>query len=139
MQFIRRVYSSFLSLFPKNYREEYSEELQAVFNLSLDDAMKIGSMEVAGVILRELIGLPTAILHEHLRKPRYGSVAQASIFEQGNHMETIMKIRLAAQDSWMAILATLLPLWLLSFTIMVEGFPHPQFRSRWQLSRLPSR
>jgi hypothetical protein len=114
-----------LSFYPKAYLEEYGEELKAVFDLSLDDAMKIGRIEVARVILREMIGLPTAILYEHLRKPKYGLVAQTAIFEKGNHMEAIMKIRWAAQDSWMAILATLLPLWLLSFTIMVEGFPNP--------------
>jgi hypothetical protein len=40
-------------------------------------------------------------------------------------METIKKIRWATEDSWVAILASLLPLWLLSFTIMAEGFPRP--------------
>lgn len=40
-------------------------------------------------------------------------------------MKAIRKIEWTAQDSWMAILVTLLPLWLFSFAIMVEGFPDP--------------
>jgi hypothetical protein len=125
MQFLRWLYGSFLNLFPRAYREEYGEELQMVFNLSLDDAMKIGGMEVAGVVLRELMGLPTAILYEHLRKPKYGLVAQASSFAKGNFMETIQEIGWADLGSWTATVASLLPLWLLSFAFafMGAGFP----------------
>jgi hypothetical protein len=32
---------------------------------------------------------------------------------------------MGSEDSWIATLASLLPLWLLSFAIMVEGFPQP--------------
>lgn len=70
MEFVRRVYGSLLLLFPEKYREEYGEELQAVFNLSLHDAMSTGIREAAKVILFELIGLPKAILYEHLRQRR---------------------------------------------------------------------
>jgi hypothetical protein len=40
-------------------------------------------------------------------------------------METIKKIQWISEDSWMATLASLLPLWLLSVAVMVEGFPSP--------------
>jgi hypothetical protein len=40
-------------------------------------------------------------------------------------MKAIRKIEWTAPDSWMVILVTLLPLWLFSFAIMVEGFPDP--------------
>jgi hypothetical protein len=40
-------------------------------------------------------------------------------------MKAIRKLEGAAQASWMAILATLLPLWLFSFAILTEGFPDP--------------
>jgi hypothetical protein len=70
MQFLRRIYGLLLNLFPKTYREEYSDELQAVFNLSLDDAHTIGGLELALIILREFFSLPGAILHEHLRERR---------------------------------------------------------------------
>lgn len=40
-------------------------------------------------------------------------------------METIKNARWAASDSWIAAIASLLPLWLLSIAILVEGFPRP--------------
>ena len=114
---MRGLYSLVLHLFPKAYREEYGDELQTVFNLSFDDAMKIGWLEVAGVILRELMSLPKAILYEHLRKPRYGLVTQASILEKDSYMKTIPKLEWEELGSWKATLASLLPLWLFFFAI----------------------
>ena len=40
-------------------------------------------------------------------------------------METIKKTRWFPEASWLATLASLLPLWLLSLAITVEGFPKP--------------
>lgn len=40
-------------------------------------------------------------------------------------METIKKIRWAPEHSWIPTLASLLPFWLLSLAVMVEGFPKP--------------
>jgi len=67
---VRRFYSILLYLFPRTYREEYGDELWAVFNLSLDDAWKAGRLETLGLTLRELSGLPGAILYELLRERR---------------------------------------------------------------------
>ena len=44
-------------------------------------------------------------------------------------MEAIKKLQWAEADSWLATLASLLPLWLLSFAIMAEGFPQPPLSS----------
>lgn len=70
MRFIHRFYGWLLFLFPSGYREEYGDELQRVFNLSLGEEMKMGWVNVTGVLLRELAGLPKAILYEHLRERR---------------------------------------------------------------------
>jgi len=67
-QFLRKFHRLLLNLYPKKYREEYSEELHTVFNLSLDDAM--GRVEEIEIFLRELAGLPKAILYEHMRERR---------------------------------------------------------------------
>lgn len=40
-------------------------------------------------------------------------------------MESVKEIRWADPRSWSTALASLLPLWLLSFAIMAEGFPRP--------------
>lgn len=43
---LHRFYGLLLKLFPQKYRQEYGEELQAVFGLSLDDAVAMGGFEV---------------------------------------------------------------------------------------------
>jgi hypothetical protein len=40
-------------------------------------------------------------------------------------MNAMRKIEWTVQDSWIATLTTLLPLWLLSVAILTEGFPDP--------------
>ena len=65
---MRKVYALLLNLFPRSYRAEYGDELLAVFNLSMDDAITRGRLEAALVVLHELISLPSAIIYEHLRE-----------------------------------------------------------------------
>lgn len=67
---MKRLYALLLYLFPRTYRKEYGEELQAVFDLSLDDAMAAGGAVFTLVALRELVNLPQAIIYEHLRERR---------------------------------------------------------------------
>jgi hypothetical protein len=57
-------------LYPKAFREEYGEELQSVFDLSVDGAATKGGFELEGLILRELVSLPKAVFLEHLRERR---------------------------------------------------------------------
>ncbi len=70
-------------------RIQRCNELQAVFNLSLDDAKGWG--EVIKVFLYELMGLPQAILYEHLRERRKqnrtGKFASRFDFEPGSLTE----------------------------------------------------
>jgi hypothetical protein len=115
MQFICRLYGLFLKLFPRTYREEYGDELQAVFNLMLEDAARQNGLEFAGVVLQEFFSLPKAIIHEHLRKPRYSLAAQALILEKDSYMKTMPKIEWEELGSWKATIASLLPLWLFFF------------------------
>lgn len=58
---MKSFYSLLLFLFPKGYREEFGDELQTVFDLSIADAMDEGWPEVVRVVLRELANLPKAI------------------------------------------------------------------------------
>ncbi len=88
---MKSFYSLMLHLFPKAYRSEYGHELQMVFNSSLDDAMKNGGPEVIVLIVRELIGLPKAIMYEHLRERRKVKMSQKFTsrfdFPQGSRNE----------------------------------------------------
>lgn len=67
---MKRLYALLLYLFPSSYRQEYGDELQAVFDLSLDDARKEGTWVILRLICRELSGLPRALIYEHLRQMR---------------------------------------------------------------------
>jgi len=115
LQFLRDCYGLLLNLYPKWYREEYGDELQTLFNLLLEDAARQNGLELARVVLQEFISLPKAIIHEHLRKPRYSLAAQASILEKDGYMKTMPKIEWEELGSWRATLASLLPLWLFFF------------------------
>ena len=68
MRLLRRIYGLLLTLYPREYLGEYREELQTVFNLSLDEAT--GRFEVIMVFAHELAGLPKAIIYEYLRERR---------------------------------------------------------------------
>lgn len=78
---MKRLYALLLYLFPKAYREEYGEELQAVFDLSLDEAMKSGWVNAAAFLWRELVDLPGAAFREHLRERRKKTGTFASHFD----------------------------------------------------------
>lgn len=149
---MRGFYSFVLNLYPEKYREEYGGELQAVFNLSLDDAMQSGWMEVAQVIMRELLGLPGAILYEYLRERKKNAMKISSRFEfePGSRNETLAAmapfIMLGALPVLFSILENYaaIPLWLsvalrliLAFSVVslfligfVKGVP------RWSLPYL---
>lgn len=115
MQFLHKFYGLLLKLFPRTYREEYGDELQAVFNLMLAEAARQNRLEFARVLVQEFISLPRAILYQHLRKPRYSLAAQASILEKDSYMKTMPKIEWEEMGSWKATIASLLPLWLFFF------------------------
>ena len=92
MQFIRKLHRSLLNLYPKRFRKEYVEELQTVFNLSLEDAARQNSLKLTKVILLELISLPGAIVHEHLRERRKrmtGKFSSRFDFAPGSRTEAL--------------------------------------------------
>jgi len=76
VQFLCRIYGLLLALYPREYRDEFSEELQKVFNLSLNDALKNGGLEIIVFVMRELFSLPEAILYEYLRERRKTGMAK---------------------------------------------------------------
>jgi len=88
---MKSFYSLLLYLFPRTYREEYGNELRAVFGLSFDDGMETGWIGGARVAVRELAGLPKAILYQHLRERRKknmtGKFASRFDFEPGSRNE----------------------------------------------------
>ena len=96
LQFLRRFYGLFLTLYPPKYREDYGRELQSVFDLSLDEAVTKGGFEVEKLVLRELVSLPKAILYEHLRERRRsivtGKFASRFNFAPGSWIESFVAL-----------------------------------------------
>lgn len=139
---MKSFYSLLLYLFPKAYREEFGDELQVVFDLSFADAMDGGWFEVVRVVLRELAGLPKAILYQHLSERRKtgmtGKFASRFDFEPGSRNEIfatlapflffgVLPILLSYLDTkgilplWLAILFVFV-FWLSGISLFVMGF-----------------
>lgn len=93
MWFLCRIYGFLLNLYPREYREEFGEEIQMVFSSSLDDAIRNGKLEVVNVVIRELLSLPKAIVHEHLRERNRvkmtGKFASRLDFAPGSRTESL--------------------------------------------------
>jgi len=93
---MRRFYSLILFLFPKTYRNEYGDEMLAVFSSSLDDAITCGWLNVLILISHELMDLPKAIIYEHLRERRKNKMAGKSAsrfdFEPGSRTEALVAL-----------------------------------------------
>lgn len=92
LQILGWLYSLCLHLYPRTYRGEYSKELKAVFNLALYNASQKGGLSVTGLVLRELYGLPKAIIFEHQRGRRKLKMLAKTdsflTFEPGSWRET---------------------------------------------------
>jgi len=90
MRLLRKFHQLLLNLYPKTYREDYRDELQTVFSLTLDEAT--GRFEVIVVFVRELAGLPKAIIYEYLRERKKskmtGKFASRFDFEPGSRNES---------------------------------------------------
>jgi len=61
---LTKLYSKLLHLYPIRFRDEFSEEMQAVFRDSMNETIKDGIFPLAMLCLRELGGLPFNILRE---------------------------------------------------------------------------
>lgn len=61
------VYSCLINLFPRGYRDEYRDELQAVFSLEMEDATKKGKLFIMRRGFRELLDFPSSLLYQYWR------------------------------------------------------------------------
>jgi hypothetical protein len=102
IQILTRLYALLLSLYPRAYQVEYSEELQTVFKLAVNEAAQQGGFSVMWISLRELRDLPGAIILEHWRERR----KQRMTTERGSLLTL-------EPGSWRETLAALAPFLLL--------------------------
>jgi len=90
---LARLYALLLNLYPRAYRVEYDEELQTVFNLTVNEAAQQGGFSVIWMSIRELCDLPGGIVFEHWRERRNlrMTIERGSLltFEPGSWRETL--------------------------------------------------
>lgn len=63
-----RLYQSLLHLYPSPYREQFADEMIAVFREVDADARKKGSIVTGKLYLREIVGLFRGAIAEHARR-----------------------------------------------------------------------
>lgn len=90
---LARLHALLLNLYPRAYHAEYDEELQAVFNLTVNEAAQQGGFSVIWMSIRELRDLPGGIIFEHWRERRKQRMTteRGSLltFEPGSWRETL--------------------------------------------------
>lgn len=64
------LYERVQSLYPRTYREEYSQEMSSVFGLTANAAAQHSLVSLLKLGLRELYDLPRAAIREHVRAAR---------------------------------------------------------------------
>jgi hypothetical protein len=67
VRLIIRFYAFLMRLFPRQFREEFGEEMTVVFVVALQDVRQRGIRSVAAVWLREVRDLPLSLAREHWR------------------------------------------------------------------------
>ena len=112
---VTRTYAILLKLYPARFRHEFSNEMQNVFEELAHETAKKGLIPLLVVCLRELGHLPGNLLLEAWHEGFNPDVVLRTV--QEGYMGTIRKMRWVDVGSWQATLASLLPLWLLSFAM----------------------
>ena len=119
--FFTRMYARLLRLYPARFRREFSNEMQIVFEeLALETAKK-GLVPLLVVCLRELGHLPGNLWLEAWHEIFNPALVLRTV--QEGYMGTIRNMRSVDVGSWQATLASLLPLWLLSLSIVIVFSP----------------
>jgi len=84
VQILMRLYTRLLNLYPRQYRAEYGEELQAVFSLLVDEAAQRGRFSVIRLGWRELCDLQGAVIREYLRERKRAKMETLASAQTGD-------------------------------------------------------
>lgn len=132
-----RIFASLLRLYPPGFREEFSEEMQVVFEEGVDESCMRGCLEIGYFFLRELVSLPGNLLREHwFELLQRKTVMFAKLKTEGNLSgEASLRTGDYQSSSWLqASLAglphLLMALILLPGVLIAYGFL-PGFQSTW--------
>ena len=90
IQGISKIYSMLLCLFPRDFQNEFKEEMEDVFTANIEEAAKISAILVVRVCFFELFDLPGNLVVEHLSNLRKGNVMKTISFEVGQSRAVVM-------------------------------------------------
>ena len=62
---VHRIYRVLLSFYPASFRNEFEDEMQAVFAQAMMEAAERGRWSVTAVYLREIREMPLNLVREH--------------------------------------------------------------------------
>jgi hypothetical protein len=102
IQGVVKVYGLLLRLFPRDFRNEFRDEMEDVFTSNLEDAAKTGATLVVRACFFELFDLPGNLLVEHLSSLRKGNVMRTKPFEVGRSRAVLMAA-LGMMVGWVSI------------------------------------
>jgi hypothetical protein len=87
---VAKIYGILLRLFPRDFQNEFREEMEDVFTANLEEASKTGTTLVVRACFFELFDLPVNLLVEHLSNLRKGNVMKTKSFEVGRSRVVLM-------------------------------------------------
>ena len=76
-----RLYGLMLRGYPRRFRAEFEEEMQAVFSEAINEAARRGRVSLATVFLREVWDLPGNALREHWSQKEEPTMSTAMNFD----------------------------------------------------------
>jgi hypothetical protein len=132
IQGVSKVYSMLLRLFPRDFQNEFKEEMEDVFTVSLEEASKTGAALVIRACFFELFDLPVNLVVEHLSNLRKGNVMKTISFEVGRSRVVLMAalgmmvgwVLINLEGQYMQIIDRLLQPWeILPLYMIVYSLP----------------
>ena len=102
IQDLTKIYGMLLRLFPRNFQDEFKQEMLDVFSANLAEAAQTGTSRVVRACFFELLDLPFNLLVEHLSAFRKGNSMETFSFEF-NHSRAILMAALGMLVGWVLI------------------------------------
>jgi hypothetical protein len=90
IQGVSKIYGMLLRLFPRDFQNEFREEMEDVFTANLEEAAKTSTTLVVRACFFELIDLPVNLLVEHLSNLRKGNIMKTLFYEIGRSRAVLM-------------------------------------------------
>lgn len=122
MNILSGIYAALLHLYPREFRDEFGDEMLTVFAKAVQDAAQASLIAATWFCLRELRELPINLVGEHWTRFLKGGVTMTTISEFDDR-----------PLSWRETLIGLLPFLILGPVTVLLAYPYPppSWRTEW--------